>query len=97
MAEDAYRKAEFRYKETDNLGLGRVWYGRGELNRKRNQWNQAEEAYKKANHYYNQANSPQGLAAVQLALGHIKMNSVDPKEARLFMSLPRIFMRREIA
>jgi tetratricopeptide (TPR) repeat protein len=92
-AEIAYSKAESFYETTDNfLGLGRVWYGRGELARKRNRYDKrksnrydnAEEAYKQANHYYVRANSPQGQAAVQLALGYIKRNTVGPEEARIF-------------
>jgi tetratricopeptide (TPR) repeat protein len=77
-AKDAYSEAESRYKETDNLGLGRVWYGRGELNRKLNRWDKAETAYSQATDYYERANSRQGRAAVQLALGHIKRSTDDP-------------------
>ncbi|CAK8723757.1 hypothetical protein KKHLCK_13220 [Candidatus Electrothrix laxa] len=84
-AKDAYREAESCYKETGNfLGLGRVWYGRGELNRKLNRYDDAEDAYKQATHYYERANSYQGRAAVQLALGHIKKTTVGPEEARNF-------------
>lgn len=88
-AYDAYRKAESLYEKTDNnLGLGRVWYGRGEMERKRNQYNDAKKAYEKAKLYYQRANSYQGQAAVQLTLGHIKRNTAekfdDLKEAQSF-------------
>ncbi|MGB5684438.1 MAG: tetratricopeptide repeat protein, partial [Candidatus Electrothrix sp.] len=87
-AKDAYREAGLRYKETDNLGLGRVWYGRGQMERKLNRYDDAEGAYEKANHYYGLASSCQGQAAVQLALGHVKRSTAknfkDLKEVRRF-------------